>query len=214
MQMSFYEAILPYAEHPINKQLLLDILKDYKRPHDKIDELVKKQLLVQVKRGLYIPGPKLNIATPEPFLIANHLYGPSYVSLDSALSHWGLIPERVYEISSVTTNLSKKFTTAAGRFSYVNMKLPYYSFGIKQVMLTKKQTVLMASPEKALWDKIIYTSGILLRSVKQTTELLIEDFRIDKQALRNLDSATMNSWMTKAPKQTSLPILVKTLQSL
>jgi predicted transcriptional regulator of viral defense system len=212
--MSFYEAILPYAEQPINKQLLLDILKDYKRPHDKIDELVKKQLLVQVKRGLYIPGPKLNIARPEPFLIANHLYGPSYISLDSALSHWGLIPERVYEISSVTTNISKNYKTAAGRFSYINMKLPYYSFGIKQVMLTKKQTVLMASQEKALCDKIIYSSGILLRSVKQTAELLIEDFRIDKQALRNLDSATMSSWMNKAPKQTSLLILVKTLQSL
>lgn len=212
--MRFYDAIQLFAEQPINKQLLLDVLKDYKRPYDKIDELVKKQLLIQIKRGLYIPGPKLNIAVPEPFLIANHLYGPSYVSLDSALSHWGLIPERVYEISSVTTNISKNYNTAVGRFSYLNMKPPYYSFGIKKVILTSRQTVLMASQEKALCDRIIATSGILLRSVKQTRDLLIEDLRIDRQALRNTDTAMISSWISKAPKQTSLQTLVKTLQSL
>jgi predicted transcriptional regulator of viral defense system len=212
--MSFQEAIQIYAEQPINKQLLLDMLKEYKRPHDKIDELVKQQMLVQVKRGLYVAGPRLSIVSPEPFLIANHLYGPSYVSLETALSHWGLIPERVYEISSVTTNNSKTYKTAIGRFSYKHMPLPYYSFGIKQVTLTKKQTVLMASQEKALCDKIISTSGVLLRSVKQALELLIEDFRIDKQMLRNLDTASISGWLKDAPKENSLMILVKTLKSL
>ena len=67
--MIFQEAVQAYAEQPLTKQLLLDILKEYKRPHDKIDELVKQQMLVQVKRGLYIPGPKLNITPPE--LISN-----------------------------------------------------------------------------------------------------------------------------------------------
>ncbi|MCW3090494.1 MAG: hypothetical protein JWP81_1563 [Ferruginibacter sp.] len=212
--MSFQENIQAYSEQPINKQLLLDLLKEYKRPHDKIDELVKQQMLIQVKRGLYIAGPKLSIASPEPFLIANHLYGPSYISLDTALSHWGLIPERVYEISSVTTNNSKMYKTAVGRFSYKNMPLPYYSFGIKQVQLTKKQTVLMASKEKALCDKIIATPGVLLRSVKQTLELLIEDFRIDENFLRNLDITVISSWLKDAPKENSLITLVKTLKRL
>jgi hypothetical protein len=212
--MSFQEAIQTYAEQPLTKQILLDILKEYKRPHDKIDELVKQQMLVQVKRGLYIPGPKLNITSPELFLIANHLYGPSYVSIDSALSYWGLIPERVYEISSVTTNNSKTFKTAIGRFSYNYMPLPYYSLGIRQVELTKRQTVLMASGEKALCDKIITTSGILLRSVKQTLALLKEDFRIDKEQLRSLDATVITNWLEVAPKENSLRILVKTLKSL
>ena len=94
------------------------------------------------------------------------------------------------------------------------MALPYYSFGIKQVILTKKQTVLMASPEKALCDKIITTSGVLLRSVKQTSVLLIEDFRIDKQMLRNLDITAISSWLKDAPKENSLMMLVKTLKNL
>ncbi len=212
--MSFQEAIQSYAEQPINKQLLLDMLKKYKRPHDKIDELVKQQMLLQIKRGLYIAGPRLSIASPEPSLIANHLYGPSYVSLDTALSHWGLIPERVYEISSITTSKSKTYKTDIGRFSYKYMPLPYYSFGIKQVALTKKQTVMMASQEKALCDKIITTSGVLLRSVKQTLELLTEDFRIDKEMLRSLDATAISSWLKDAPKENSLMILVKTLKSL
>ena len=211
--MSFLQDIVTYTEQPLNKQLLLDMLKEYKRPHDKIDELVKQQMLIQVKRGLYITGPKLNLTAPKPFLVANHLYGPSYVSLDTALSHWGLIPERVYEISSVTTNTSKTFKTTIGRFSYTYMALPYYSFGIKQVILTKKQTVLMASPEKALCDKIITTSGILLRSVKQTAALLMEDFRIDQQMLRNLDVNAIISWLKDAPKENSLVMLVKTLKN-
>jgi hypothetical protein len=212
--MSFRENIQAYSEQPINKQLLLDLLKEYKRPYDKIDELVKQELLVQLKRGLYIPGAKLDIDLPEPLLIANHLYGPSYISLDTALSHWGLIPERVYEISSVTTNNSKIYKTAVGRFSYKNMPLPYYSFGIKQVQLTKKQTVLMASIEKALCDKIIATSGVLLRSVKQTLELLIEDFRIDENYLRELEVTTISSWLKDAPKENSLITLIKALKSL
>lgn len=212
--MSFHENIQVYSEQPLNKQLLLDLLKEYKRPYDKIDELVKQEILVQLKRGLYIPGTKLDIALPEPLLIANHLYGPSYISLDTALSHWGLIPERVYEISSVTTNDTKMYKTAVGRFSYRNMPLPYYSFGIKQVQLTKKQTVLMASMEKALCDKIIATSGVLLRSVKQTLELLIEDFRIDENNLRMLEITTIISWLKDAPKENSLITLIKALKSL
>jgi hypothetical protein len=212
--MNFQKAIQAYAEQPITSQLLLDMLKEYKRPYDKIDELVKQQMLLQVRRGLYIPGYGLGIALPEPLLIANHLYGPSYVSLDSALSYWGLIPERVYEISSMTTMRSKTFKTTVARFSYINMALPYYSFGIQQVQLTNKQTVLMASQEKALCDKIITTSGILLRSIRQTMELLIEDFRFEEHALRKFDTKTISSWISHAPKANSLKTLVKTLEGI
>ena len=212
--MNFLENIKDYSEQPLNQQLLLDLLKEYIRPLDIMDVLVMKSLLVELKRGLYIPGPNLHIIPPEPFLIANHLYGPSYISMDTALSYWGLIPERVYEVTSITTNNSKKYETAVGKFSYRNMPLPYYSFGIKQVQLTKKQTVLMASKEKALCDKIIATPAVLLRSVKQTLELLLGDFRLDKNALRNLETATISSWLKSAPKKNSLTMLVKTLKSL
>lgn len=212
--MDFRTVIEDYAGQPLSGQLLLDVLKEYKRPYDKINELVKQGLLVQIKRGLYIPGPKLKLPVPELFLLANHLYGPSYISLDSALQHWGLIPERVYETVSVTTKPSKKIKTAIGRFSYTNLSLPYYAFGIQQVSLTQKQTALIAGAEKAVCDKIVLTKGVILRSVKQTLEILVEDFRIDTARLKELDIKKISSWVKDAPKQKSLDMLVKTLKTL
>ncbi|MBI5373250.1 MAG: hypothetical protein HZA79_14605 [Sphingobacteriales bacterium] len=212
--MNIQEAIAPYAGQPLTQQLLQDILKDYKRPFDKITELVKQDLLIQVKRGLYIPGERLKLSRPVSFLLANHLYGPSYVSMDSALSFWGLIPERVYEISSATPRAAKKYTTEAGRFSYTRLPLPYYSYGIRLAEVTTHQTVLMASPEKALCDKIITTSKILLRSMTQTMDLLTGDFRIEKSSLQKLDAGAISRWAKMAPKKTSLTMLVKTLNNL
>ena len=114
--MEFRDQVSNYAGQPLTRQVLMDLLKDYKRPYDKINELVKQKLLTQIKRGVFIPGPQLKIEGPENFLLANHLWGPSYISSDSALSYWGLIPERVYEICSMSTNTSKTYKTPAGRF--------------------------------------------------------------------------------------------------
>ena len=212
--MEFREVIQNYAEEPITRQVILDLLKDYKRPYDKINELVKQGILIPVKRGIYIPGSKSNIASPEPFLLANHLNGPSYISLETALSYWGLIPEKVFEISSVTLKKTKLYNTKAGRFSYTNMPSPYYSLGIQRIALTNRQSVLISKPEKALCDKIITISGLLLRSPKQTMEFLTEDLRIERQSLLNLKSGEISKWIADAPKKESLITLVKTLKKL
>ncbi len=211
--MQVTDAISNYAEEPITKQLMLDLLREYNRPYDKINELVKKEQLLLVKRGVYVPGAKLDVTGPTPFLLANHLWGPSYISLETALSYWGLIPEKVYETSSVTTSYTKYYKTPIGKFSYIHMPLPYYSFGIHRVELTKKQAILIASPEKALCDKIITTSGILLRSAKQVLELLIDDLRIEREDLMNLNIGEISKWIVDAPKKASINMLVKTLKN-
>lgn len=212
--MEFKETIKNYPEQPITRQLLLHLLKEYKRPFDKINELVKQDILIPVKRGIYFPGANLNLERPELFLLANHLLGPSYVSMESALSYWAFIPERVFEISSVTIRKKKIYNTQIGRFSYTPIPLPYYSFGIQKVALTKKQTILIASPEKALCDKIITTSGVLLRSVKQAREFLLKNLRIDEESLLRLNATEINSWISNAPKRESLDVLTKTLELL
>jgi hypothetical protein len=212
--MTFKEAVIEYAEEPLPRQIMMDLLKEYKRPNDKINELVKRGELITVKKGLYVAGPGVTVTKPEPFLVANHLWGPSYVSLDAALSYWGLIPERVYEISSMTTKTSKSYKTPLGRFRYFHAPLPYYSFGIKSVELTPRQVALIASPEKALCDKIITTSGILLRSTRQVREYIIEDLRIDEEMLRKLDLGAISTWIKDAPKKKSLSMLVDTIARL
>jgi hypothetical protein len=212
--MDFRQAVRPYAEEPLTLQLLMGLLKEYKRPFDKIHELVKAGQLLAVKKGLYVLGPALDLPRPESFLLANHLWGPSYVSLESALSYWGLIPERVFETTSVTTKSSKTYKTPAGRFSYYRAPLPYYAFGIQSVALSEKQQVLIASPEKALCDKVVMTSGVLLRSTRQVHQFLEEDLRIGEERLRELNPGVIDTWTANAPKTTSLQMLVKTLQNL
>jgi hypothetical protein len=212
--MDFIQAIKNYSGQPLTRQVLMNLLQDYKRPYDKINELVKQELLVQVKRGVFIPGPQLSIAAPEKMLLANHMWGPSYVSSDSALSHWGLIPERVYETLSMTTNLAKTYKTPVGRFRYIRLPLPYYSFGIHRVELASRQMALIASKEKALCDKIITTQRLKLRSVKQAREYLTEDLRISRASLRELNADVINDYLKDAPKAESLSILIKTLNNL
>ena len=212
--MDFREMIKEYAETPISRHLILELLSDYQRPNDKISELLKSKELISIRRGLYITGPKVNLPTPEPFLIANHLRGPSYVSLESALSHWNMIPERTYEISSVTLKTSKLYKTPVGRFSYQHLRVPYYSYGIKNIEHSPKQIMLVASPEKALCDKIVLTPKIHLRSIKQTREFLMEDLRIDSEVLATLDTKVMELWIENSPKKSSLKMLIKTLREL
>lgn len=212
--MDIKTSLIPFSEEPLTKQVLLELLKDYKRPFDKINELVKKGILVLVKNGLYVPGTASLVRGPEPFLLANHIWGPSYVSLESAMSYWSMIPERVYEVSSVTTKRSKIYNTPLGRYSYTHLPLPYYAMGIQQISLTDKQHILLASPEKALCDKIVATSGILLRSKKQVSDFLLEDLRISEERLSALNTAEMKSWIPFAPKKSSIEILIQTISEL
>ena len=203
-----------YSDQPISTQVLLGLLRGYSRPYDKIMEMVNQGILVQLRRGLYMTSPLVSKITPEPFLIANHLYGPSYISLDSALFHWGLIPERVFEISCVTPKMSKKIMVQNAVYSYTHLPIAYYPVGVQSISLTKTQTVLIASPEKALCDKVITTAGINLRSKQQAMAFLVEDLRIDKDQLLELNTTEMTSWLPVCPKRKSIQLLIETLSAL
>jgi predicted transcriptional regulator of viral defense system len=110
--MVFSRKVKEYTEAPITHNIVAEMLPEYNRPNDKISELIKSGELVSIRRGLYIPGPETDLPIPNLFLIANHLRGPSYVSMESALSYWSVIPERVYEVSSVTLKDNKNLHNA------------------------------------------------------------------------------------------------------
>lgn len=212
--MDYRMDLSQFSDQPISTQVLLGLLRRYNRPYDKIMEMVNQGILVQLRRGLYMTSPLVSKITPEPFLIANHLYGPSYISLDSALFHWGLIPERVFEISCVTPKISKKIMVQNAVYSYTHLPIAYYPLGVQSIALTKTQTVLIASPEKALCDKVITTAGINLRSKQQAMAFLVEDLRIDKDQLRELNTTEMTSWLPVCPKRKSIQLLIETLSAL
>lgn len=203
-----------YSDQPISTQVLLGLLKGYNRPYDKIMEMVNQELIFQLRKGLYMTTPLVSKISPEPFLIANHLYGPSYVSLDSAMFYWGLIPERVYEITSATVKPTKKFHPQDIIYSFTHLPASYYPLGIQSLVLTEKQTVLIASQEKCLCDKVITTSGVNLRSKKQAMTFLVEDLRVEKERLRELNLREMARWLPVCPKRNSIQILIEAIVEL
>lgn len=213
--MDYRPVLLRLSNQPLSHQLLVSIFKDYERPNDKIYQLAKEGVIQSIKKGLYVAGPALNSdRRPEPFLLANHILGPSYVSVETALSYYGLIPERVYEIASMTTQAPRKFNTPLGAFTYTRLPLPYYAFGIRSEKLADDQYAMVASPEKALCDKIITTSGLLLRSRKAAKEFLLEDMRMDEDILRQLNTKEMTSWIKGSLKGESLSMVVNTIENL
>jgi hypothetical protein len=213
--MDYRPILTHFANQPLSHQLLVSIFKDYERPNDKIYQLAKEGVILSIKKGLYVVGPALNSERrPEPFLLANHILGPSYVSAETALSYHSLIPERVYEIASMTTQAPRKFNTPLGTFTYTRLPLPYYAFGIRSEKLADDQHAMIASPEKALYDKIITTSGLLLRSRKAAKEFLIENMRMDEDILRKLNTKEMTSWIKGSLKEESLSMVVNVIQEL
>lgn len=212
--MQILQALQSYASQPVSHQLLLSLLGGYKRPNDKIHELIKKGDLQVLKKGLYIVGSSLSLLKPEPFLIANHLLGPSYVSLDTALSYHGLIPERVFEVLSVTVKQSRKFSNVTGLYRYIHLPLPYYAFGIINEQYGNGQSVMLASPEKALFDKIITTKGVVFRSYTQAQQYLLENLRMDIEGLKKLNLEEMRLWLNDAPKKESLFYIIRVIESL
>lgn len=212
--MNFRRRLRNYTEAPITHSVVMEMLSEYSRPNDKISELLRSGQLTALRRGLYVAGPESDLPIPDSILLANHLRGPSYVSLESALSYWGMIPERVFEVSSVTIKTAKEYDTPIGRFSYRHLAAPYYSFGVRRVELAPQQMAMIASPEKAICDKIVLTSGVLLRSINQTRDFLMEDLRIDEEQLQSLSIPTIESWLEDAPKRSSLQMLVNTLNAL
>src|SRR5689334_21193947 len=88
------------AGEEFDYQILMDVLRAYDRPRDKIRAFLKKKSIVRIKKGLYIFGETLARNPPSREILANLIYGPSYISLDYALHYHGLIPERVESVTS------------------------------------------------------------------------------------------------------------------
>lgn len=116
---------------------------------------VKAGRLLQLRRGLYALAPAYQTSTPNPFLVANRLVSGSYVSLQSALAYYAMIPEYVPEITSVTTGRPGMIENQLGRFSYRH--IPTARFHGYRVI--EPGPIFIACPEKALLDLISLTPG-------------------------------------------------------
>jgi hypothetical protein len=146
MDIRLEKRLRQFGGVPLNHATLLSILGEYRSPYDKIARMVDDGLLKTVKKGTYVFSPEITSIPISLPLVANLVYGPSYISMDSALHHYGIIPELVVEVTSMTTKRGKMFDLPFGRFSYTHSPLELYTIGIYRVENADHTGYLMASP--------------------------------------------------------------------
>jgi len=119
---------------------------------------VKAGKIYQLRRGLYALAPPYRQIKSHPFLVANHLVRPSYVSLQSALAYYGMIPEYVPVTTCVTSDRPKEFDTPLGKYRFHRIaKVRFFAFNL--VDLGDGQEAYLAAPEKALLDLVYLQPG-------------------------------------------------------
>jgi predicted transcriptional regulator of viral defense system len=110
----------------------------------------KAGFVVRIKKGMYaFPD-----AIPPESYLANKLYAPSYISREFALSYHGIIPETVYEITSVSTKATRKFEKLGKVYSYRRIRKD--AFTGYNIVKQQGYSFLMADPEKAFVDTLYY----------------------------------------------------------
>lgn len=198
---------------PVDYAVLRSLFSDYRSPRNKIANLEQAGKIIRLKRGIYVVSPKVTHQLLSIELIANHIYGPSYVSMESALRYYGLIPEQVYTVRSLTTNRSQSYENPIGRFDYVTANDAYYSIGIKQQTVENKYTFLIATPEKALCDMIVTTPQLRIQSEKALVAYLKEDLRFDMSGLDQMDTDILKACIETGKKKEMLKFLLKFSES-
>jgi len=164
-----------------------------------LDRWEKKGYLKKVKRGFYCFSTQ-DFTQDFLFYTANKIYAPSYapsyVSLEMALKHYGLIPEEIFQITSVSTKKGTRFETSLGHFSYRHIKPSLY-FGYR-LLDFGQQKLLIAEPEKAVLDYLYVNPklktaddflGMRINADQFRTHIDLEQFH---QYLRVFDSKALS----------------------
>ena len=145
-----------------------------------VKRAIAKGELVHIKRGLYHLAKKYQRKSLNLFELAQWVYGPSYISFESALSYHGCIPESVYAVISACSRNAKEFHTPSGQFIYKRIPYPLLYLGVERVK-SENSTFFMASPLRAVMDYVY-----VYRKHWRGIDPLIKSLRIEPD--------TINQW--------------------
>lgn len=196
---------------PVTAAALQSLFPNIKGGNQKIRLLERDRQIIRLKRGLYVSSPGVTGIALSSELIANHLYTPSYVSMSSALRYYGLIPEEVYVMQSMTLKHSRDFDTPIGRYEYTRISKASFSIGLSNVRKADYAFVI-ATPEKALCDLVANSPGVNLRYPKEAALYLEEDIRMELTDFKQMDPAIFEAYAKVGKKADSIRILLKLLK--
>ncbi|MDE6418098.1 MAG: hypothetical protein K2K49_02700 [Duncaniella sp.] len=197
---------------PFGLSVLEGIYSDVGFVASKAKRLEDRGDIIRLKRGAYVVSPSVNGRRLNEFLIANHLYGPSYVSMQSALRYHGLIPEAVHEVISMTVGLAKNFSNSLGTFRYVHCGVAYYHIGVTRIE-HGDESFMMAGPEKALCDLMLFTPHLNLRYLSEMRAYLEDDMRIDMDGLSKFDLSILRECADTGKKKNMIRLLIKFIEN-
>lgn len=146
-----------------------------------VKRAVQEGFLIRLRNDFFLIQPHLKREVVDAFEIAPILYGPSYISKESALQHHGWIPEAVAATTAATSNRSKQIETPIGLFSYCHVPVPAFHMGVSQSKLR-----MIADPWKAIAD-LIYTQKRSWSSLKS----FCEDMRIESDIIQTSDQGLL-----------------------
>lgn len=167
-----FQDIPHYIDTPIFS--LRDLTREGGRINQsQLSQWVKKEQLIKLRNGLYAMHTSRGKITGQE--IAARLYEPSYLSLETALSHYGFIPEIVHGYTSVTTRTTRTFRNSCGHFLYRHVKNSLF-WGYVEIS-TETGRYLIAEPEKALLDYLYLN----IRRIRSKDD--IEELRLNEQEM-------------------------------
>ena len=176
--LEFRDKVLPMGCFNIRQVLLW--FPNFDRSN--VIRWVKKGYLSKLRNEYYAFNECQHIPDFQ-LLVANKIYNPSYVSLHSALSFYGMIPEMVVQTTSVTTLKTERFTNDFGEFSYNNVKKELF-FGYESKLLDDNHSVLFATPEKALLDLLylypFYNTSEEIENLRLDDSFMQEEFDLER----------------------------------
>jgi len=146
--------------------------------------------IVHIRRGLYCLAPEYRKKPSNIFSIAQQVYGPSYISLESALSYHGWIPEAVFACTSVSLKNSKDFETPLGLFSYKRVPQKVLYAGVERRTDEHGNVFIMAGPVKALAD-YVYIHKLDWGGIVP----VIQSLRVESEEFESISIASVESIM-------------------
>lgn len=150
---------------------------------------IDKGEIVRLKPGLYCLSKTYQREPPHPFVIAQAIFRPSYVSLETALRHHGLIPEMIFQVASVIRKRSRRFDTPFGSFTYDRVPSHSLMAGVISTEVEDDGWAFVATPLRAIAD-LVYLRKISWR--QDGLGFLLESMRIEEDDLYNLDIGRMD----------------------
>lgn len=200
-----------FGNIPVSTSAVASLFPDLKAGNNKVCNLEADGKIIRLKNGLYVVDPKVSRVALSTELIANHLYTPSYISMQTALRYYGLIPEAVYTIQSMTLKHSRNFDTPVGRFVYKTIVREAFPVGIKSVN-EHGFAFVMATPEKAICDLIANSPKVNLRYLKDVEVYFEEDIRMEMEDFLNMDVSVFERYAQVGKKAKSIETLIKYLK--